>query len=151
MTLRTGLIIVFSLLASLLGTSAQQCGRQAGYRRCANGLCCSQYGYCGRTPAYCGAGCQSQCGSSLSTPTTTANGVAGAGDVSSIVTKAQFDEMLKYRNDPRCESKGFYTYEGFIDAARSFDGFGTSGDVNTRKRELAAFLAQTSHQTNGRN
>ena len=31
----------------------------------------------------------------------------------------------------------------------SFGGFGTTGDVNTRKRELAAFLAQTSHETTG--
>nr|5XDI_A Chain A, Vaccatide, vH1 [Gypsophila vaccaria] len=39
-----------------------QCGRQAGGARCSNGLCCSQFGYCGSTPPYCGAGqCQSQC------------------------------------------------------------------------------------------
>ncbi|KAM4133752.1 hypothetical protein ACJW30_01G355100 [Castanea mollissima] len=37
----------------------------------------------------------------------------------------------------------------FIASARSFNGFGTTGDVTTRKRELAAFLAQTSHQTTG--
>jgi hypothetical protein len=33
--------------------------------------------------------------------------------------------------------------------AQSFGCFGTSGDVNTRKREIAAFLAQTSHETTG--
>nr|POE45675.1 endochitinase [Quercus suber] len=32
-------------------------------------------------------------------------------------------------------------------AAQSFNGFGTTGDVTPRKRELAAFLAQTSHET----
>ncbi|KAM7523997.1 hypothetical protein LguiA_013899 [Lonicera macranthoides] len=57
--------------------------------------------------------------------------------------------MLKYRNDARCQSKGYYTYNGFINAARSFNGFGITGDVNTSKRELAAFLAQTSHETTG--
>ncbi|KAB1207071.1 Acidic endochitinase Q [Morella rubra] len=43
--------------------------------------------------------------------------------------------------------KGFYTYKGFLDAARSFDGFGTTGDDAIRKREIAAFLAQTSYET----
>ncbi|KAM4133760.1 hypothetical protein ACJW30_01G355900 [Castanea mollissima] len=57
--------------------------------------------------------------------------------------------MLKYRNDPRCKSNGFYTYNAFIAAARSFNGFGTTGDVATRKREIAAFLGQTSHETTG--
>ncbi|MBA0653341.1 hypothetical protein Goklo_020529 [Gossypium klotzschianum] len=36
-----------------------------------------------------------------------------------------------------------------ITTARSFNGFGTTGDLTTRKRELAAFLAQTSHETTG--
>ncbi|ORZ33387.1 hypothetical protein BCR44DRAFT_85424 [Catenaria anguillulae PL171] len=30
-------------------------------RLCPNGLCCSQYGWCGSTSAYCSTGCQSQC------------------------------------------------------------------------------------------
>lgn len=37
-----------------------------------------------------------------------------------------------------------------MDAARSFAAFGTTGDVNTRKRELAAFFGQTSHETTGK-
>ncbi|CDP01817.1 unnamed protein product [Coffea canephora] len=57
--------------------------------------------------------------------------------------------MLKYHNDPRCSSIGFYTYTAFITAAKSFNGFGTTGDVATRKREIAAFLGQTSHETIG--
>ncbi|WOL12081.1 basic endochitinase-like [Canna indica] len=41
---------------------------------------------------------------------------------------------------------GFYTYDAFIAAADAFTrrGFATTGDVDTRKRELAAFFAQTS-------
>ncbi|TLS31512.1 hypothetical protein PpBr36_02727 [Pyricularia pennisetigena] len=38
------------------------CGRQNGGTVCgdwADGNCCSQYGYCGKTTAYCGWGCQS--------------------------------------------------------------------------------------------
>lgn len=57
--------------------------------------------------------------------------------------------MLKHRNDAACPGKDFYTYEAFISAAKSFGGFATTGDINTRKREIAAFLAQTSHETIG--
>uniref|UniRef100_A0A3N7FHB0 Glycoside hydrolase family 19 catalytic domain-containing protein n=1 Tax=Populus trichocarpa TaxID=3694 RepID=A0A3N7FHB0_POPTR len=55
--------------------------------------------------------------------------------------------MLKHRNDGGCPGKGFYTYSAFISAANAFPGFGTTGDADTRKREIAAFLGQTSHET----
>ncbi|CAK9149567.1 unnamed protein product [Ilex paraguariensis] len=71
------------------------------------------------------------------------------GDVSSIISKSMFEEMLKHRGDANCPGKGFYTYEAFITAAKSFGGFGTTGDIVTRKREIAAFLGQTSHETTG--
>ncbi|KAK4370115.1 hypothetical protein RND71_009592 [Anisodus tanguticus] len=54
-------VIVMILALLLTTTSAQQCGRQARGRSCANGLCCSQYGFCGTTRDYCGVGCQSNC------------------------------------------------------------------------------------------
>jgi chitinase len=57
--------------------------------------------------------------------------------------------MLKHRNDGGCPAKGFYTYDAFISAAKAFPGFGTTGDVATRKREIAAFFGQTSHETTG--
>jgi basic endochitinase B len=44
---------------------------------------------------------------------------------------------------------GFYTYDAFIAAAGAFPDFGTTGDAETRKRELVAFLAQTLHLTTG--
>jgi chitinase len=129
---------VFSLLLSLLlGGSAEQCGSQAGGAVCPGGLCCSQFGWCGSTNDYCGTGCQSQCGG------------AGAGDLGSIISSAKFDEMLKHRNDGGCPGKGFYTYNAFISAANAFSGFGTTGDADTRKREIATFLGQTSHETTG--
>ncbi|PHT28067.1 Endochitinase [Capsicum baccatum] len=53
------ILVLFALL--LTRTSAQNCGRQAGGRVCANRLCCSQFGFCGTTREYCGAGCQSNC------------------------------------------------------------------------------------------
>ena len=33
-----------------------------GIGTCANNMCCSQWGYCGTTDDYCGAGCQSAFG-----------------------------------------------------------------------------------------
>jgi chitinase len=61
-----------------------------------------------------------------------------------------FDDMLKYRNDPQCHAVGFYTYDAFISAAKEFPDFGNTGDDLMRKREIAAFLGQTSHETTGR-
>ncbi|XP_052195614.1 basic endochitinase-like [Diospyros lotus] len=74
---------------------------------------------------------------------------AAQDDIGSLISKGLFEKMLKHRNDGNCQGKGFYTYEAFIAAAKSFAPFGTTGDVNTRKREIAAFLAQTSHETTG--
>ncbi|XP_076884993.1 endochitinase-like [Bidens hawaiensis] len=81
--------------------------------------------------------------SSSATPQSTGS------DVGSIITSSVFDEMLKYRKDPGCATDGFYTYTAFVDAARMYNGFGTTGSDDDKKRELAAFLAQTSHETTG--
>ncbi|XP_059435296.1 endochitinase-like [Corylus avellana] len=126
---------------------------------CPNGLCCIEYGWCGTTIAYCGTGCQSQCAATPpppspnptpSPPPPQPNPVPTPVDgIASIISASLFDEFLKYRNDPQCRSNGFYTYNAFIAAADSFAGFGTTGDVDTRKREIAAFLGQTSHETTG--
>ncbi|KAM4125983.1 hypothetical protein ACB094_01G353700 [Castanea mollissima] len=69
------------------------------------------------------------------------------GDVSSLISSSLFESMLKHRNDQGCN--GFYTYNAFIIAAQSLSAFGTTGDVTTRKRELAAFFGQISHETTG--
>ncbi|GJM88522.1 hypothetical protein PR202_ga04594 [Eleusine coracana subsp. coracana] len=55
-------LAVLTLAYSAAPAHAQQCGAQAGGALCPNGLCCSQFGYCGVTDDYCGRGCQSQCG-----------------------------------------------------------------------------------------
>ncbi|KAF3794693.1 Endochitinase [Nymphaea thermarum] len=47
----------------------------------------------------------------------------------------------------RCSGKRLYTYNAFILAAESFAGFGTTGTNVTRKREMAAFLANVMHET----
>ncbi|XP_044443092.1 basic endochitinase A-like isoform X2 [Triticum aestivum] len=124
---------------------AAQCGSQAGGATCPNCLCCSQFGWCGSTPEYCGDGCQSHCSGCGSTPVTP----YPFGGVSSIVSPSLFNQILLHRNDPACQAKGFYTYDAFIAAATAFPGFGTTGSIAIRKREIAAFLAQTSHETTG--
>nr|ACJ23248.1 class I chitinase [Lolium arundinaceum] len=140
-----GLSVVAILAAAFaVSAHAQQCGSQAGGATCANCLCCSQYGYCGSTSAYCGAGCQSQCNGCGGTPTPTPS-----GGVSSIISQSLFDQMLLHRNDAACPAKGFYNYNAFIAAANFFSGFATTGSTDVRKREVAAFLAQTSHETTG--
>ena len=121
---------------------------------CQEGYCCSIHGYCGTTDAYCGPGnCASQCPSppppSPPPPPFTPPPPISPDDVSTIITESLFEEMLPYRNDDRCEGHGFYTYEAFLEAARFFPEFGTTGSLEDRKRELAAFFGQTSHETTG--
>src|SRR6187455_2805283 len=47
------------------------CGGTNGYT-CQPGLCCSQYGWCGSTSAYCSTGCQPSFGTCTSTSSTMA-------------------------------------------------------------------------------
>ncbi|EFJ11692.1 hypothetical protein SELMODRAFT_269217 [Selaginella moellendorffii] len=133
-----------ALLALLLivAASAEDCGRQAGGRTCPPGNCCSKWGWCGVTPDHCGDGCQSQCGGSTPPAPPSGDGIG------SIITSSIFEDLLKHRRDSGCAG-GFYTYTAFITAARSFPSFGNEGSLEERKRELAAFLAQTSKETTG--
>ncbi|KAJ3693095.1 hypothetical protein LUZ60_012190 [Juncus effusus] len=70
-------------------------------------------------------------------------------NLSSIVNETLFNSIFLHRNDTACPAKGFYTYSSFIQAAKSFPKFGNTGDLATRKREIAAFFAQISHETTG--
>ncbi|RDX89840.1 hypothetical protein CR513_28380, partial [Mucuna pruriens] len=58
--------------------------------------------------------------------------------------------MLKHRKDEGIQARGFYTYDAFIAAAKAFPTFGNTGDTAIRKREMAAFCAQISHETTGK-
>lgn len=123
---------------------------------CPGDKCCSEYGFCGDTASYCSVDCfcKSNCWPLPPSPSPSppppapapAPGPSGDG-VSSIISKQLFEEMLPRRNDDQNCAIGFYTYEAFIEAADFFEGFGTTGDLDTRKRELAAFFGQTSHET----
>nr|ACC68684.1 chitinase [Crocus sativus] len=127
------------ILASISAPFAAQCGKEANGAICPNDLCCSFWGYCGSTEAYCSGPCQSQCGSV---------GRAKEG-VSAVISSSQFNEMLLHRDNEFCPARGFYTYDAFVDAANSFPGFAAVGDMDNQKRDVAAFLAQSSHYTTG--
>ncbi|KAM3743634.1 hypothetical protein ACB098_07G161500 [Castanea mollissima] len=140
-------LVIFSLLfSSFQGGLAEQCGTQAGDALCPGGLCCSQHGWCGTTADYCCTGCQSQCSSDGCGGGGGGGGGGEGGDIGSIISRDAFDQLLPHRN---CDVKNFYNYDDFIEAANSFPGFGTTGDINIRKREIAAFLGQTSQETTG--
>ncbi|CAH8362527.1 unnamed protein product [Eruca vesicaria subsp. sativa] len=71
------------------------------------------------------------------------------GGLTDIITRSQFDEMLKHRNDEACPARCFYTYDAFIHAAKTIPSFANVGDTATRKKDLAAFFGQSSYQTTG--
>ncbi|CAN6360843.1 unnamed protein product [Urochloa humidicola] len=160
-----GAVVAILATAFAISVRAQQCGSQAGGALCPGCLCCSKWGFCGSTSNYCADGCQSQCDgcgspppptpspptppSPTPSPPTPPSPTPPGGGVESIITPSLFDQILLHRNDAACPAQGFYTYAAFIAAANSFTGFGTTGSLDTRKREVAAFLAQTSHETTG--
>lgn len=154
-------LFILILLILLSFSNGEQCGSQAGGALCPNNLCCSEYGWCGSTADYCGSGCQSgPCWDTTpppppATPSPPPPPVIpspppppGTADITDIISPELFEEMLRHRGDSPCEG-AFYTYEAFVEAARYFPGFGTTGDNETREREVAAFFGQTSQETTG--
>lgn len=69
--------------------------------------------------------------------------------VASIVSEELFKNLFLHKDDSVCPANGFYTYQAFIEATKRFSKFGTTGCLATQKREIAAFLAQISHETTG--
>ncbi|WP_372405855.1 glycoside hydrolase family 19 protein [Streptomyces luteireticuli] len=68
------------------------------------------------------------------------NGSAQQGN--NLVSEAQFNQMFPNRN-------AFYTYAGFVEAVKAFPQFAGTGSDETRKQEVAAFLANVNHETGG--
>jgi len=68
----------------------------------------------------------------------------GGAGLEGVLTQQQFDLMFPAR-DP------FYTYQGLLAASRvaGLTGFGQGGTVAVRRREVAAALANFSHETGG--
>jgi chitinase len=57
-----------------------------------------------------------------------------------LLSKQQYERLFPHHNP-------LYSYEAFIKAAAYFPLFAGEGPPETRKRELAAFLAQAAHET----
>ncbi|WP_330278190.1 chitinase [Lentzea sp. NBC_00516] len=69
----------------------------------------------------------------------------GGGDPGGfIISESQFDQMF-----PRSSRNSFYTFQGFVDAARMHPAFAGTGSDTVKKQEIAAFLANASHETGG--
>lgn len=64
------------------------------------------------------------------------------GMLGGLLSSAVWEELFPNRNP-------FFTYEAFVSAVGRYPGFASTGDDATRRRELAAFLANISHETNG--
>ncbi|XP_052135334.1 chitinase 10 [Oryza glaberrima] len=69
--------------------------------------------------------------------------------VSSIVSEQLYASLFLHKDDAACPARGFYTYASFVRAAARFPRFAATGCADARKREVAAFLAQISHETTG--
>ncbi|KAL9816068.1 putative chitinase [Arabidopsis thaliana] len=69
--------------------------------------------------------------------------------IMSLVPRTLYDQIFIHKDNNACPAKGFYPYEAFVEATRSFPKFGSVGNFWTRRREVAAFLAQISHETTG--
>ncbi|MFQ6633471.1 hypothetical protein Gotur_011789 [Gossypium turneri] len=69
--------------------------------------------------------------------------------ISYLISENLFNSIFLHKDDNACPARNFYNYTFFIQAAKCFPSFGNTGDIATRKREIAAFLAQISHETTG--
>ena len=66
----------------------------------------------------------------------------GGGDCSDLISSAKFDELFPNRN-------AFYTYAGFVEAAKQFPAFCGEGSNDDKLRDAAAVFAHTIQETGG--
>ena len=59
-----------------------------------------------------------------------------------VVSERQFERMFPERNS-------FFTYDGLVEATRTYPEFAHTGSKAVRRQEAAAFLANVSHETGG--
>ncbi len=109
---------------------------------------CERYGdccgdkviYCGRAAGAADAGApEPDSGSATS---------AGSG-LASLLSADLFSQMFPNRYASGCNGASLFTYAGLLQAAASFPDFAAEGSDTDRRRELAAFLANISHETTG--
>ncbi|CAH2039148.1 unnamed protein product [Thlaspi arvense] len=72
-----------------------------------------------------------------------------ATTIARLVPRSLYNSIFIHKDNTACPANGFYTYESFVEATRRFPRFGSVGSPETRRREVAAFLAQISHETTG--
>jgi predicted chitinase len=72
----------------------------------------------------------------------TGGGGSGGSGFAAVISESMFNSMFPSRNS-------FYTYQGLIVAAAAYPAFANTGDLTTRRREAAAFLANVFHETGG--
>lgn len=73
---------------------------------------------------------------------------SGMSSIEALISRATFEQIFLHRGTAPCRG-AFYTYEAFVQAAREFPRFASEGSEEQRKREVAAFLANISHETTG--
>ncbi|MBK8264943.1 MAG: hypothetical protein IPK80_26845 [Nannocystis sp.] len=73
---------------------------------------------------------------------------AGDCQLADILSEADWDALFLHKDDPACFGEN-YSYPGLIAAAADYPTFACEGDLARRRREVAAFLAQISHETTG--
>lgn len=69
-----------------------------------------------------------------------------AQNVADIVTPEFFNSIID-QADASCAGKNFYSRDAFLNAHNSYYQFGTSGNDEANKREVAAAFAHFTHET----
>jgi len=80
------------------------------------------------------------CDSGTDNPGTDTGNNNGTGNF--VVSEDQFNQMFPGRGP-------FYTYKGLVGALTAYPAFANTGSDTVRKQEVAAFLANVSHETGG--
>jgi len=117
-------IFILCIVFLISSIQAQDCN-------CANGLCCSQFGFCGSTSEYCGSGCQSG-------PCVTQSPIPSPTPCSPKHTMSQSDLLTIMGGSSICTNCNTY-YPYIVSALETYNL-----DCPLR---TAAFLAQVRHET----
>ena len=85
---------------------------------------------------------------------TSANNKSLHTNLEKLLTEKEWNELFPNRygltkKDGEIKTKDFYNFEAFVTAAKAFPHFLANGDEVTKKRELAAFLANIAQETTG--
>jgi hypothetical protein len=87
------------------------------------------------SPTTCSGG-----GGTTTPPPPPPTGGSGGSGLANILSRATFESMFPGRN-------AFYTYDGLVQATKTYPAFATTGGSDDQKREVAGFLANVNHET----